>query len=78
MHLFRQIAGKLYLAAHPEGIETVRQILQHSSSATTARYYVEHKISEAFRRYDATLSAHRQSGARLEQPLRKNARSAAR
>ena len=48
MHV--HLAGKLYLAAHPEGIEAVRQILQHSNSATTSRYYIEHRISDAFAR----------------------------
>jgi len=55
-HLFRQLAGKFYLDAHPTDIETVRQILGHRSTATTARYYVEQRQAQAFGRYDETLA----------------------
>lgn len=55
-HLFRQLAGKLHLDAHPGDIETVRQVLGHARSATTSRYYVEERTAQAFRTYDATIA----------------------
>ena len=72
VHLFRQIAGKLYLAAHPEGVETVRQLLQHKKSDTTMRYYTEQRIADALSRYDDALATHR------EPSLRSSRRAASR
>jgi integrase len=56
VHLFRQLAGKLHLDAHPDDLETVRRVLGHASSTTTARYYAELRIDQAFGRYDQTLA----------------------
>jgi integrase len=64
-HLFRQLAGKFYLDAHPTDIETVRQILGHRSTATTARYYVEQRQAQAFGRYDETLADLRGTSGRI-------------
>jgi integrase len=55
-HLFRQLAGKIILDCNPNSMETVRRILGHSNTATTARYYVGYRMKEAFREYDKTLN----------------------
>ena len=68
VHLFRHLAGKLILQANPHGLETVRQLLQHKKSDTTARYYVDQKISDAYKRYDATLEVHRDPSSRSNRP----------
>src|SRR5262249_36012619 len=36
-HQFRHLAAKLYLDEHPQGFETVRQLLGHKSIETTMR-----------------------------------------
>ena len=55
VHLFRHLAAKLYLDAHPEDLETVRRILGHKSINTTIRYYAELKTMVAFARFDAVI-----------------------
>ena len=52
VHLFRHLGAKLYLAEHPDDIETVRLVLGHASSSTTQKAYVDLRTSPAFRRYD--------------------------
>jgi len=58
-HLFRQLAAKLYLEAHPEDLETVRRVLGHTSLRTTSRSYADIKTAAAFRRYDDMIAARR-------------------
>ncbi len=53
VHLFRHMAVKLHLDAHPNDLETVRRLLGHSSLATTTRNYTELNTAAAFRRHDA-------------------------
>jgi integrase len=60
-HLFRQLAGKLHLDAHPGDIETVRQVLNHKHSSTTLRFYIEQRTIQGFRTYDATVAGLRGS-----------------
>ena len=55
VHLFRHLAVKLLLQAHPDDIETARRLLGHRSSATTTRAYADFKTSAAFKRYDAIV-----------------------
>jgi integrase len=62
-HLFRHLAGKLRLEHDSSDIETVRQILGHTSSATTLRYYAETRTDQALRRYDETISRLREEAA---------------
>lgn len=57
VHLFRALAVKLYLAAHPGDIETPRRMLGHRSPATTWRSYVEDGTAACFRRYDEVIAA---------------------
>lgn len=58
-HLFRHLAAKLHLDAHPQQIETVRMVLGHSSTRTTLSSYAEFSSDAAFRAYDATIAARR-------------------
>jgi integrase len=51
-HLFRHLNAKLYLEFDPNGIETVRQLLGHSSSKTTLNAYAEFQTDSAFQRVD--------------------------
>lgn len=72
-HLFRALAGKLHLDENPNDIETVRRVLGHSSSATTARYYAEQRTDQAFQAYDSTLEKRRSKPKRTapRRPARK-------
>jgi integrase len=54
-HLFRHIAGKLYLGANPGAIEVVRRVLGHRSVETTLGYYTGAETAAAVRHFDATL-----------------------
>lgn len=73
VHIFRHMAVKLHLDAHPNDLETVRRMLGHSSLATTTRNYTELNTAAAFRRHDAVISGLRtptptSSPARLRKP----------
>jgi integrase len=50
-HQFRHLAAKLYLDTHPDGHETVRQLLGHKSIATTMRFYRDLDAVLAVSRY---------------------------
>jgi integrase len=56
VHLFRHLAGKFHLDAHPNDLETVRQVLGHASTATTARHYAELRTDQSMQRYDQTVA----------------------
>lgn len=60
VHLFRQLAVKLHLEAHPEDVETARRILGHKSLKTTMRAYADIKTTSAFRQYDGMIAALRE------------------
>jgi integrase len=62
VHLFRHLAAKLFLAAHPGEYETVRLLLGHKSLVTTVRIYCGLEQSDAMRRYDAVLDRYRVDG----------------
>lgn len=64
VHLFRHLAAKFYLEAHPEDIETPRRLLGHRSSATTSRSYAELRTDDAYRRYDRVLAMQKETLAR--------------
>ncbi len=56
-HLFRHLAGKLYLERQPGGHETVRQFLRHKKIDTTTTFYTGLDNKRANRRYyDVVLS----------------------
>ena len=58
-HLFRHLAGKLYLDTVHHDIETVRRILGHKSTTTTLNNYAELRSDHAFKRYDAVVAQQR-------------------
>ncbi len=60
VHLFRHLAVKLYLEAHPGDLETARRLLGHTSLRTTMRSYADIKTAASFRRYDEMLDARRE------------------
>jgi integrase len=62
-HLFRHLAGYLFLRQHPGEYEPVRQLLGHKSLATTITFYTGLEHADSFRRYDEVLD-----GYRKEQP----------
>ena len=62
VHLFRHLAAKLFLTAHPGEYETVRLLLGHKSLVTTVRIYCGLEQSDAMRRYDAVLDRYRADG----------------
>lgn len=55
VHQFRHLAAKLYLDRHPEGLETVRRLLGHITTATTQRFYSELESVVATKRYGEFL-----------------------
>ena len=55
-HLFRQIAGSIYLQAYPGAYEVVRQILGHRNIATTTRFYTGQEDRRARQHFIATIS----------------------
>ncbi len=54
-HLFRSIAGSLYLDANPGDVETLRQVLGHKSINTTARFYAAHMARKAQQHFTDTV-----------------------
>lgn len=60
VHLFRHLAVKLHLEAHPEDVETARRILGHKSLKTTMRAYADIKTASAFRQYDGMIATLRE------------------
>ena len=60
LHLFRHLAGFVFLRQHPGEYETVRQLLGHKSLATTIGFYTGLEHADAFRRYDQVLDRYRE------------------
>jgi integrase len=60
VHLYRHIAGRLYLKANPSGIEVIRRMLGHTSSKITLRAYAELEANLAFADWGRTLGALRE------------------
>ena len=58
LHLFRHLAGYLFLKAHPGEYEPVRQLLGHKSVKTTVDFYVGLEQEHSFRRYDAIIQSY--------------------
>ena len=55
VHLFRHLAGYIYLNEHPGEYEPVRQLLGHKSIKTTVEFYTGLEEASTFRRYDEIL-----------------------
>ena len=51
-HLFRHLAGKIYLTENPGAYGVVRLLHGHKSVETTTRYYCGTESQAAIRRYD--------------------------
>jgi integrase len=60
LHLFRHLAGYLFLKKHPGEYEPVRQLLGHKSLKTTIDFYTGLELEDSFRRYDEILESHRE------------------
>ena len=56
-HLFRHLAGYLYLSVHPGQYEPVRQLLGHKDIQTTIDFYCGLETDETLRRYDQILES---------------------
>lgn len=54
-HLFRAIAGKLYLDRNPGAYGLLRLVLGHRSVDTTTRYYCGTETTSALRQFDDTI-----------------------
>lgn len=61
-HLFRSLAGELYLRENPGDYETVRQMLFHASVETTRRHYSGHDAERNLLRYANVIDSIRNSG----------------
>ena len=59
-HLFRAIAGTIYLQAYPGAYEVVRQVLGHSNIATTTRFYTGQEERRARRHFIGEIQKLRQ------------------
>jgi integrase len=58
LHLFRHLAAFLFLKKYPGEYETVRKLLNHKSSRTTMKFYVELNNIEAFKRFDEIVTSY--------------------
>lgn len=54
-HLFRAIAGTIYLQAYPGSYEVVRQVLGHRNIATTTRFYTGQEDRRARQHFIGTI-----------------------
>jgi integrase len=61
-HLFRHLAGKIYLDAFPGAYGVIRVLLGHKSIGITIKTYCGTENAAAFRAYDAFLDGIRGSG----------------
>jgi len=61
-HVFRHLAAKLYLTAHPGNYRDVQLLLGHRKVETTVKYYVALEAEEAFRHFDAVLLGLEETG----------------
>ncbi len=55
VHLFRHLAGKLYLDRYPGDYATVQMLLGHKDLQTTIRAYVGMEQGDAIKRYDQMM-----------------------
>jgi integrase len=68
-HLFRAIAGTIYLNDNPGAYETVRLLLGHTSISTTTRFYSSHMEHKAKQHFTATVRKLRQAADNLTDKL---------
>jgi integrase len=60
-HLFRHIAGKLFLDARPGQYEVVRRVLGHRSIATTTSIYAGAETRAAGQHFAAVIAERRRA-----------------
>ena len=58
-HLFRHLAGMLFLKRHPGSYEFVRRILGHKKMATTVMFYTHLENKWALKHYDEEILSRR-------------------
>jgi integrase len=58
-HLFRHLAGMLYLIENPGEYETVRRLLGHRKMTTTTTFYAPLENKQAVKRYDEVVLSKR-------------------
>ena len=74
-HLLRHAASKLYLAARPGDLETVRQLNSHRSIETTRAFYAGSDMPAAAARYSEVIAGLRSEGSNSRAtPTRKSSR----
>src|SRR5262249_24212926 len=56
-HIFRHLAARLYLRAHPGDYEGLRRLLAHLSGEATFVFYEGGEMRSAVNRYDALLES---------------------
>ena len=61
-HLYRHVAAYFYLEQHPGDYETVRQLLGHTSVATTMMFYAVFEAITARKRYAELILERRTDG----------------
>jgi integrase len=69
-HLFRHLAAKLYLEAHPGAYGVVRMLLGHRSIATTIKAYCGTEYAAAFKAYDKMITDRRGDNLFARGPIR--------
>ena len=57
-HLFRHLAAKLHLEAHPGDYETVRRLLGHKKMDTTVGFYAPISTKAAYASYAKVLNGY--------------------
>ncbi|MGP8026158.1 MAG: tyrosine-type recombinase/integrase [Acidocella sp.] len=72
-HLFRHLAGKIYLEAFPGAYGVIKILLGHKNIDTTIRTYCGTEHAAVYRRYDEFLEARRGVG-RQKTPIAHNGR----
>lgn len=58
-HLFRHLAGALYLEEHPGEYESVRRLVGHAKLETTTSFYAPQSSRASFERYGRVLQRYR-------------------
>jgi len=63
-HLFRHLAGMIFLEAHPGAYEDVRRLLGHKSLQTTINFYAGLEATAAINRYNNVVATYQMGIAR--------------
>lgn len=74
-HLFRSLAGTLYLDQNPGGYEVVRQVLGHRHLSTTTAHYTGMEGVSAAKLFDRTLQRVREQAKVKQMPAKPRGRA---